>query len=116
LAQRDLLPAEHLVDAGYTSTALLVTSATRYGIDLVGPLPADTSWQTRADEGFDVQSFYIDWDTHTATCPHGKQRAYAERSRERAPPKTGHVRRSGGALAVCLVPLLTRWYSCSTRD
>jgi DDE family transposase len=72
LAQRALLPREHYVDTGYTSAALLVSSATRYGIDLVGPLPEDTSWQGRADAGFAGHNFHIDWDTRTATCPQGK--------------------------------------------
>ena len=76
LAARDLLPAEHLVDAGYVSSQHLVTSAARHGIDLVGPAPQDTSWQARAAQGLDVAHFAIDWDAHTVTCPQGKMSRY----------------------------------------
>jgi len=37
LDQRDLLPGQHLVDAGYTDAESLVTSQTTYQVDLVGP-------------------------------------------------------------------------------
>src|SRR5579871_1663585 len=84
LAHRALLPREHYVDTGYTSAALLVTSATKHGIDLVGPLPGDTSWQARADEGFAGHSFQINWDTRTAICPQGKpSRLWTETHDER---------------------------------
>jgi hypothetical protein len=33
---------------------------------------ADTSWQGRAGEGFDVCAFAIDWQAQHATCPQGK--------------------------------------------
>jgi transposase len=72
LAARDLLPGEHLVDAGYVSGQHLLASATRYGIDLVGPAPPDASWQAAANEGFGVACFAIDWDRRTVTCPQGK--------------------------------------------
>jgi transposase len=72
LAERDLLPGEHFVDAGYTSAPVLVASTT-HAIEVVGPVARDLSWQTRAGEGFDVLSFTIDWDARTATCPQGRQ-------------------------------------------
>jgi len=71
LAARDLLPGEHLVDAGYVSGQHLLSSATTYGIDLVGPAPPDTSWQAAAQAGFGVACFAIDWDQRTVTCPQG---------------------------------------------
>jgi transposase len=72
LAARDLLPGEHLVDAGYVSGQHLLASTTTYGIDLVGPAPPDTSWQAATEEGVGVARFVIDWDAHTVTCPRGK--------------------------------------------
>jgi transposase len=72
LAARDLLPDEQYVDAGYTSAPLLVTSARRHGLTLLGPVALDTSWQTRAGAGCDVRSFRIDWDARTAVCPQGR--------------------------------------------
>lgn len=39
LQQRELLPTEHLVDAGYVDGARLVASKEQYQVRLVGPLP-----------------------------------------------------------------------------
>jgi transposase len=75
LAARDLLPAEHLLDAGYVNARHLVTSAAQ-GIDLVGPAPPDTSWQAAAAAGFDVASFIVDWERCIVTCPQGKRSRY----------------------------------------
>ena len=71
LAERDLLPGEHIVDTGYMTSDHLVTSHERQ-IDLVGPMREDSSWQTRAAAGFGVACFTIDWEAHQATCPVGK--------------------------------------------
>ena len=37
LDQRELLPEQHIVDAGYVDAELLVASQTQYQVDLVGP-------------------------------------------------------------------------------
>jgi transposase len=71
LAARDLLPGQHLLDAGYVDAQHLLTSAAA-GIDLVGPVLLDTSWQAAAGEGFDLRSFHIDWERRTVTCPQGQ--------------------------------------------
>ncbi len=71
LGQRGLLPGEHLVDSGYPSAELLVSSPARYGITLVTPVLADTSPQARAGAGFDRAAFAIDFDARQATCPQG---------------------------------------------
>ena len=76
LAAKGLTPAEHLVDAGYTSASLLVSSQTEHHIDLFGPVAADPSWQARAEDGYAVASFQIDWDAQVVTCPQGKQSCY----------------------------------------
>lgn len=73
LEQKHLLPAEHLVDAGYTNVTNLQRSTNEYQVDLVGPVAADPSWQARAGEGFDQSHFVIDWEREVATCPAGKQ-------------------------------------------
>jgi transposase len=75
LKEQDVLPGEHLVDAGYVDAQLLSDSEQEYGIDLVGPAPRDTSWQARANQGFDLASFIIDWDLEQAICPQGQQSA-----------------------------------------
>jgi transposase len=71
LAAKDLLPAEHDVDAGYVDGTTLVNSQRR-GVDLVGPAPVDNHWQARAGHGFDAGSFALDWEQERATCPGGK--------------------------------------------
>jgi transposase len=71
LAQKELLPGEHLVDTAYVDADLMLTSRTTYAIDLLGPVPPDPSWQAQAGQGFAVACFQIDWDRQTVTCPHG---------------------------------------------
>jgi transposase len=72
LRERDLLPATHLIDSGYTGGELLVTSRAEYGVDLLGPARGDSSWQAKAGQGFDVTGFGIDWQARQVTCPQGK--------------------------------------------
>ncbi len=43
LAEWELLPREHLVDAGYVDAPRLVESRRDHQVQLVGPAPADTS-------------------------------------------------------------------------
>jgi transposase len=71
LAARDLLPAEHIVDAGYPSAEALVVSQQGQQVNLVGPVGADLSWQGRTATGFDVATFVLDWEQQRATCPQG---------------------------------------------
>ncbi|MCX5215477.1 transposase [Kitasatospora sp. NBC_00240] len=42
LAARELLPDEHIVDAGYVTAAHIVRARDEHGIDLLGPVGADT--------------------------------------------------------------------------
>lgn len=73
LEHKQLLPGQHLVDAGYTNVTNLQISAQQYGVDVVGPLANDPSWQARAGAGFDHSQFVIDWEQQIVTCPAGKQ-------------------------------------------
>jgi transposase len=75
LADRALLPAEHLVDAGYPSAAGVLEAARRWGITLVSPLGADHSHQARAGAGYDRAAFGLDFDAQRATCPQGQTSA-----------------------------------------
>ena len=72
LAARDLLPAEHFVDSGYPSAALVGDSLRRWGVTLISPLLADQSRQAKAGAGYDRAGFTIDFDTEQARCPQGK--------------------------------------------
>jgi transposase len=71
LSARDLLPGEQIVDCGYMTADHLLTSQSEHGIDLVGPVAPDRSWQARADDGFAAAHFALDWDAQRATCPQG---------------------------------------------
>lgn len=72
LAARDLLPNHHLLDSGYVDAQLLVTSQVEHGVEIIGPVRPDVSWQAQTNQGFDVSHFAIDWQAQQATCPHGK--------------------------------------------
>jgi len=72
LDEKNLLPGEHIVDAGYVDADELATGESEYGVDLLGPVSKDTSWQAKADEGFDLACFVVDWDRQVVTCPQGK--------------------------------------------
>src|SRR3982751_2733377 len=73
LQKRDLLPAEHLVDKGYTDAETLVESKQKYGVEIMGPVAEDPSWQARSAEGFDKSQFQVDWERKVVTCPAGQQ-------------------------------------------
>lgn len=73
LADRDLLPAEHLVDSGYVTARHLVTSREEHQLELVGPVLADTTRQATANQGYAASDFRIDWDSQKVTCPQDKR-------------------------------------------
>lgn len=87
LAQKGLLPAEHLLDAGYVDTDTLVRSRTDYQVELIGPVPPDNSWQARAGQGFDIACFTVDWEAQQVTCPQGQtSRKWSETHDRRGNP------------------------------
>lgn len=71
LADKGLLPGEHLVDAGYVDVDNILESQ-QQGIDLNGPVRPDSSWQAREQTGYDIAHFIVDWDAQQVTCPEGK--------------------------------------------
>ena len=71
LAGTGVLPREHLLDAGSVHSGVLVASQAVHGVEVVGPVPQDNHWQARADEGFAVACFAIDWDARRVLCPGG---------------------------------------------
>jgi transposase len=71
LAEQQLLPADHLVDAGYISAPNLVSSEHEHQVKLCGPPIEDTAWQARAGAGFAARDFQIDWQQQQAICPAG---------------------------------------------
>jgi transposase len=72
LARENLLPKDQVVDTGYVDAELLVSSQQKYGIRLLGPVLSDNSWQAKADKGFDLAHFQVDWQAQQMTCPQGR--------------------------------------------
>jgi transposase len=72
LADKRLLPQQHLVDAGYISAKRILESRDTHDIDLMGPVHVDPSWQAHTSGAFDVSQFHIDWDHQVVTCPQGE--------------------------------------------
>lgn len=71
LADKDLLPKEHLVDAGYVDGTLLVESKQKHDLELIGPVRDNVSWQSKNPDAYDLSRFKINWKTKQATCPVG---------------------------------------------
>ncbi|WP_079034945.1 IS1182 family transposase [Streptomyces hirsutus] len=66
------LPAEHLVDSGYTSLVHLEQAARKHQVTVIGPLPGNPTRQHRRGEGFGRDDFHIDFDRRQVTCPQGQ--------------------------------------------
>ncbi len=73
LKEKGLLPETQFVDTGYLDAELLAESKKKYGVDLYGPTRPDYRWQARAERGFGMQDFEIDWDRKKAICPEGQE-------------------------------------------
>jgi transposase len=90
LFERDLPPAHPVVDAGYTEADWIVTSQRQRGVAVVGPVRANTSWQTREDwqtreePGYAVTQFRLDWQRRQAICPQGQRSVSWTPSQDRA--------------------------------
>ncbi|MDQ3834263.1 MAG: IS1182 family transposase [Actinomycetota bacterium] len=82
LAQRDLLPKQHLVDAGYTSAHNLLQSQKRQ-VDLLGPLSCGTGGAPGRDARFFASHFQVDFSQERVTCPAGHTSVRWERERGR---------------------------------
>jgi transposase len=70
LAEKELLPDQHLVDSGYVTAINLVKARSAHRVDLVGPT-LKTHWY-QAETGYDITNFSIDWEANTVTCPAGR--------------------------------------------
>jgi hypothetical protein len=84
LARRGLLPAEHLVDGGYTSLVHLERAEREHQITVSGPLPANPTRQHRRNEGFDRGT------TSTSTSTADKSPAPRARSAQAGTAPTQH--------------------------
>ncbi|TDB81047.1 hypothetical protein [Micromonospora sp. KC721] len=69
LADRELLPAEHPMDAGHASAPHILACRNEHGVRLVTPVRAHPSQQARARTGSHRDAFTIDFDREQAICP-----------------------------------------------
>jgi hypothetical protein len=76
LTSKNLLPSEHLLDAGYTSAELLLTAPTLRGVSVVGPVRSNNTRQSVQASGFGKTAFTIDWQAEHAICPTGAKSRY----------------------------------------
>jgi len=72
LGRHDLLPDEHLLDAGYVDAEALVSARQNVGMEICSPVRMKVSWQATAAEGLDLSRFTIDWEQQPVTCPGGQ--------------------------------------------
>ena len=108
LARSGLLPAEHLADSSYVCGSNLVFSHA-HQIDLIGPPYKDNTWQAKADEGFDVANFRIDWDNKTVSCPQERKSIRWSKTKTARGRKMIHVEFDPDDCAACPSrPLCTR--------
>jgi transposase len=71
LVDKDVPPGEHLVDAAYISSELLVHSRDDHGIALRGPTRPSQGWQTQVEGAYTLEQFAVDWDQQQVRCPQG---------------------------------------------
>src|SRR5258708_10996273 len=81
LAQRQLLPQQHLLDAAYLESEALVKHPA--GVRIIGPVPPDTSWQALAGPGSALTHVHLDCATPRGPCPP----AHPTRSLRERPPR-----------------------------
>jgi transposase len=71
LVEKDRAPREHLVDAAYISSELLVNSRDEQGIILRGPTRPSQGWQMQVQGAYTIEQFNIDFDKKQVRCPQG---------------------------------------------
>lgn len=87
LADKGLLPDEHLLDAGYVDAEALISAKQDLGVTIISPVREKVSWQAKAAQGFDLVNFSIDWEKKIVTCPMGQTSAqWCERHTEGRKP------------------------------
>ena len=67
-----LPPGEHLVDAGFVTAELLVSSRAEHDIRMIGPPRPGANWQGRVAGAYRVDQFEVDWEHQRVRCPQGR--------------------------------------------
>jgi transposase len=100
LTDHGRLPTHQLADSGYVTADQLVASRRR-GIDLLGPVQPDSSWQGKQPDAFDLSHFDIDWSRQVVTCPMEQRSTTWRQGRDRYGKQTISVRFSQVNCASC---------------
>ena len=75
LAEKDLLPSEHLLDEGYSDSHDLIKARDVHAIEMLMPMRTNHAWQSQITEAYDLNRFQIVWQTQQVICPQGKTSA-----------------------------------------
>jgi len=105
LAERNLAPSQHLLDAGYVAGHIIEESWEKHRIDVLGPIGRNTSWQARTG-GITLDQFQIDWENEVATCPQGHRSSTWSQSSSDFGQPVVHIRFSKKVCDAC--PVRTR--------
>jgi transposase len=101
LAAKALLPARHLVDAGYPRGQNMVIARRDYQVDVLGPVYVDRGWQAQDGTGYDLRYFSIDWEARVVTCPQGQRSVRWSVTRTARQRTMIHVDFARAACAAC---------------
>jgi transposase len=91
LAVKQMLPRQHIVDRGYVDSEQIIESQTEYGIEVLGPVPGDQSWQAHSAKGFENSCFAVDWDAQSVICPAGSKSTVWEHTVDRHGKGVVHI-------------------------
>lgn len=108
LVERDVAPAQQLLDMGYVSGRNIAQSSGR-GIELIGPARVGGGPQRKLPDGVTLSQFELDYAQQVAHCPGGQTSVYW-RETGCAEPREIHIRFAGATCGAC--PLYAR---CVTR-
>ena len=100
LAVKNQLPSDHIADAGYVDAELLVRSSDDYGVDLIGPVRPNVSWQA-GEGGYTSDEFQIDWENKRATCPAGVTSVYWKPKKDRFRNPIIHIKFPQSECRIC---------------
>jgi transposase len=106
LAKKNLLPAEHLMDAGYVDIDNVLDSLHSHQVEIVGPMRPDSSPQAKQQAGYDIAHFLVDYSTKTVTCPQGKHSVVWSPSTNKAGVQSVTARFAKQDCALCPVMAL----------
>ncbi len=73
LAEKKVLPNQHIVDKGYVYAESIANNQEIYQIDIVGPPIPDTSWASKEPGRFGYSDFSIDWESKSVLYPTGQK-------------------------------------------